>query len=245
MPSANRSSAPSNCWRNCGKVNRAALSGETGQRGYLITLDRRYLAPYLTGREQIEPSLDRIRGLLGEDATPRQTELVDQIDALARAKFDEMSGSVQLLEDGRLLDARRAVLTDEGVETMERLGRAIAELGGHRERDSRRAHYRSGPLGGARSAVARRAAGAADPGHAGRCKACRSRRSRRGRGRAGGRRERSARPGRPARARAQPQGQEPLRGYSRDRSDERARQTRSEGSHRQHRPAHSRAADRA
>ncbi|WP_421993220.1 sensor histidine kinase [Qipengyuania sp.] len=110
------------------KVNRAALSGETGQRGYLITLDRRYLAPYLTGREQIEPSLDRIRGLLGEDATPRQTELVDQIDALARAKFDEMSGSVQLLEDGRLLDARRAVLTDEGVETMERLGRAIAEL---------------------------------------------------------------------------------------------------------------------
>lgn len=110
------------------RINRAALNGETGQRGYLITLDRRYLAPYQIGREQIGPSLDRIRTLIGDNATPRQTELIDQIDALARAKFDEMATSVELLENGRLLDARRAVLTDEGVETMERLGRAIAEM---------------------------------------------------------------------------------------------------------------------
>ena len=42
------------------QVNRSVLSGETGQRGYLITLDRRYLAPYQAGREQIDPALDRI-----------------------------------------------------------------------------------------------------------------------------------------------------------------------------------------
>ena len=110
------------------QVNRAALSGETGQRGYLITLDRRYLAPYQAGREQIGPSLDRIRALLGDDTTARQTQLIDRIDALARTKFDEMATGVRLLEDGRLLDARREVLTDEGVETMERLTRAIAEM---------------------------------------------------------------------------------------------------------------------
>ncbi|ASP29205.1 histidine kinase [Qipengyuania flava] len=110
------------------QVSRSALSGETGQRGYLITLDRRYLAPYQAGREQIDPALERIRELIGDDATARQTELIDQIDALARAKFDEMAGGVRLLEDGRLLDARRAILTDEGVETMERLNRAIAEM---------------------------------------------------------------------------------------------------------------------
>nr|WP_255704246.1 CHASE3 domain-containing protein [Erythrobacter sp. SN021] len=109
-------------------VNNAALNGETGQRGYLITLDRRYLSPYQIGREQIDPALDRIRALIGDEATPRQTELIDQIDALARAKFDEMAASVELLENGQLLDARRAVLTDEGVETMERLSRAIAEM---------------------------------------------------------------------------------------------------------------------
>ena len=110
------------------RVNRAALNGETGQRGYLITLDRRYLRAYQEGSEQIEPALDKLRELLGDQATARQEELLDEIDALSRAKFDEMEASVILLEDGRLLDARRAVLTDEGQETMERLRRSINEM---------------------------------------------------------------------------------------------------------------------
>ena len=110
------------------RVDTAALNGETGQRGYLITLDRRYLEPYRQGREQIEPALRRLRSLLAENATTRQEELLDQIDALARAKFSEMESNVVLLEDGRLLDARRAVLTDEGQETMERLRRSLDEM---------------------------------------------------------------------------------------------------------------------
>ena len=110
------------------RIGRATLNGETGQRGYLITLDRRYLVPFETGQEQIDPALDRLRALLEGIATPRQTELVDEIEALARAKFREMNESVAMVEEGRLLDARRAVLSDEGVETMERLGRAIGEM---------------------------------------------------------------------------------------------------------------------
>lgn len=110
------------------RISRATLNGETGQRGYLITLDRRYLVPFETGREQIDPALDRLRASMDLGATPRQTELVDEIEALARAKFREMGESVALVEQGRLLDARRAVLTDEGVETMERLARAIREM---------------------------------------------------------------------------------------------------------------------
>lgn len=109
-------------------IYRAVLNGETGQRGYLITLDRRYLEPYQAGREQLDPSLETMRRLLGDSATPRQIELLDEIDALARSKFAEMGDTVALLEDGRLLEARRAVLSDEGVETMERLRRAIREM---------------------------------------------------------------------------------------------------------------------
>ena len=110
------------------QVEVAALNAETGQRGYLITLDRRYLASYEEGSEQIEPTLRRLRVLLNGQTTVRQEELLDQIDALARAKFDEMERSVLLVQDGRLLDARRAVLSDEGQEAMERLRRAIEEM---------------------------------------------------------------------------------------------------------------------
>ena len=110
------------------EVEYAALNAETGQRGYLITLDRRYLSSYQQGSEQIEPSLRRLRDLLGDETTVRQAELLDQIDSLARAKFSEMEESVMLIEDGRLLDARRSILSDEGQEAMERLRRAVDEM---------------------------------------------------------------------------------------------------------------------
>ena len=109
-------------------VNWAALNAETGQRGYLITLDRRYLRSYLMGREQIDPTLKRLRDLIGPQATERQSELLDRIDMLAAQKFEELDESVSLLEQGRLLDARREVLSDQGQETMEQLRRTIGEM---------------------------------------------------------------------------------------------------------------------
>jgi two-component sensor histidine kinase/CHASE3 domain sensor protein len=111
--------------RNAGN---AALNAETGQRGYLITLDRRYLEPYQTGSTQYQPALDRLRQSLGEDAPARQIQLLDRIENLTQAKFAEMDESVALLRDGALLDARRQVLSDQGQEVMVRLRQAIGEM---------------------------------------------------------------------------------------------------------------------
>ena len=109
-------------------VGSAALNAETGQRGYLITLDKRYLEPYETGRAQYQPALDRLRQSLGEDGTVRQLQLLDRIENLTQAKFAEMDESVALLRDGALLDARRQLLSDEGQEVMVRLRQAIREM---------------------------------------------------------------------------------------------------------------------
>lgn len=109
-------------------VNRIAVNAETGQRGYFITLDRRYLAPYLVSREQYRPNLERLRDLMGQDAAPRQRELLDEIDRLSTAKFAEMDETVEQIRAGGLLEVRRRFLTDEGQDVMERLRRAVAEL---------------------------------------------------------------------------------------------------------------------
>tara|TARA_R110002072_G_scaffold242564_10_gene401425 strand:- start:5142 stop:6422 length:1281 start_codon:yes stop_codon:yes gene_type:complete len=109
-------------------VSQAVLNAETGQRGYLITLDRRYLESYLAGREQIDPALARLDASLADDATARQQELFDRIETLTAAKFAELDSSVRLLDNGRLIDARRAVLSDAGHETMARLRRSINEM---------------------------------------------------------------------------------------------------------------------
>ena len=109
-------------------VGHAAINAETGERGYFITLDRRYLAPYRLGRDQYRPSLDRLHRLIGETATPRQRELLTEIDQLSSAKFDEIEDSVGMIGRGELVAAQTRFLSDEGQEVMDRLRRALNEM---------------------------------------------------------------------------------------------------------------------
>ena len=110
-------------------IQRAALRAETGQRGYLITLDRRYLDPYREGRGDLGPAIERLDELVSPGATERQSELLLQIEQQAAAKLADLDTNVELLEDGELLEARRRVLSDEGQEAMQALESAITELG--------------------------------------------------------------------------------------------------------------------
>lgn len=109
-------------------IGQAALNAETGQRGYMLSLDRRYLAPYFAGRDRIEPSLRNLRRLVARDASPRQAQLLERIEALSRAKFAELAQGVALVDRGDLIEARRLVLTDEGQLAMERLRSAVREM---------------------------------------------------------------------------------------------------------------------
>lgn len=109
-------------------LNRALLNAETGQRGYMITLDQRYLAPYFAGRDRYRPSLERLRTRISADATPRQMALMDEIESLSETRFAEMRDVVALLDARELMEARRRVLTDEGQEAMDRLRRSFREI---------------------------------------------------------------------------------------------------------------------
>ena len=109
-------------------ITRAALNGETGQRGYLLTLDRRYLESYLAGREQYRPAVARLRELVGEDATTRQSQLLDEIENLSESKFAEMRETVELVERRQVIEAQRRLLDNEGAEVMARLRRATREM---------------------------------------------------------------------------------------------------------------------
>jgi len=109
-------------------VSRSALNAETGQRGYLITLDRRYLQPYFLGREQFRPAMTKLRELIGDTPTGRQEELLDEMENLGDAKFAEIEQSIGLIERGDRIGAQRLVLTDEGQEAMERLRLSVREL---------------------------------------------------------------------------------------------------------------------
>src|SRR5690606_22485808 len=94
----------------------------TGQRGYFITLDRRYLGPYLAAREVYRPALDRL-AVLTRDSPTRVQQLHAETARLVEAKFAEMDQVVAQIERGELIAAQQRILSDEGQEVMDRLRR--------------------------------------------------------------------------------------------------------------------------
>ncbi|MEO5587443.1 MAG: CHASE3 domain-containing protein [Novosphingobium sp.] len=114
---------------------RDTVNAETGQRGYFITLDRRYLAPYQAAELRYPQVLGRLKTLTSEGDNPRRAALVTRIAQLTHQQFAELGRNVALVQRGDLVEARRAILTDTGQETMERLRLTVGEL-----EDAERAH---------------------------------------------------------------------------------------------------------
>ncbi|MGH8677494.1 MAG: sensor histidine kinase [Burkholderiales bacterium] len=109
-------------------VNRAMINAETGQRGYLITIDNRYLGPYRLARSSYPTALRRVEALASSTADARQLELLAQVRQLSQARFAELDETVALISQGNIDDARRRILTDEGKDVMDRFRVTIYEM---------------------------------------------------------------------------------------------------------------------
>lgn len=110
------------------EVERMAVNGETGQRGYFITADRRYLEPYEFGRDRAPQALARLKRLLGPVATPQQRELLARVERLSDAKWAELDGTVAQIGRGEIVAAHTRILSDEGQMAMIRLREALRDL---------------------------------------------------------------------------------------------------------------------
>jgi PAS domain S-box-containing protein len=96
---------------------------ESGQRGYLLTGDARYLTPYTAALGRIAAD----RASIGTLA-PVHPETVRQYSDLIGAKLDEMAQTIRAGESGDLAGALAIIQTDRGKETMERIRDLSADL---------------------------------------------------------------------------------------------------------------------
>ncbi|MEO5661595.1 MAG: CHASE3 domain-containing protein [Polaromonas sp.] len=99
------------------RLIRQVLDAETGQRGYLLTGDARYLEPYKTAVGGIAQNLDLMRQLF----TPHPEELGD-FDILTQhlsRKLSEMDLSVRMRKDGNEDGWKFVLTTDVGKEQMD------------------------------------------------------------------------------------------------------------------------------
>ncbi len=92
-------------------------TAETGQRGYLLTGERRYLAPYEQAVARVWARFDElIRGV----RTPAQQERLGALRPLIEAKLQELAETVELRTQG-LENALAVVRTDRGQRLMEEI----------------------------------------------------------------------------------------------------------------------------
>ena len=108
------------------KLLQHMLDAETGQRGYLLTGEPRYLAPYNAAISEVNQNLDFLRQLF----TPYETQLAE-FGIMSRhvsRKLAEMDLSVRMRSEGKE-DAWKFVLTtDVGQEQMEAIRKQSAKL---------------------------------------------------------------------------------------------------------------------
>ena len=101
---------------------------ETGQRGFLITGEDRYLEPYNAALVQSDQILKAVRELTRDN--PNQQRRLDALEPLVAGKVAELKETIDLRRDPikGFEAARQAVLTDKGKGLMDGIRKVLGDM---------------------------------------------------------------------------------------------------------------------
>ncbi|MDP9902240.1 CHASE3 domain-containing protein [Variovorax ginsengisoli] len=100
---------------------------ETGQRGFIITGDDSYLAPYSAAVEEMPASFATLRHLL--DDSPAQATRLTTLEGLIRDKLDELGAVIVLRRTRGFQSASHSIVEGRGKLLMDEVRRETAEIG--------------------------------------------------------------------------------------------------------------------
>jgi PAS domain S-box-containing protein len=114
---------------------------ETGQRGYLLTGEERYLEPYLEAAARVDDSIARLKAITIGNGIRR--EHLGQIEQASAAKFAELEETIKLRRDQGFQAALDVVKAGRGIALMKELRDRIGEMtaGEEAQRQLRRADF--------------------------------------------------------------------------------------------------------
>ncbi len=108
------------------------LDAETGQRGYLLTGENRYLEPYDNAVTRIDSHIQNLSRLTADN--PREQAKVAQLGSLAHQKLDELQETIALARAGHVDQARAVVLSDRGRLLMNETRQVLESMQGDENR---------------------------------------------------------------------------------------------------------------
>jgi methyl-accepting chemotaxis protein len=104
----------------------ALQDAETGQRGYIITGEERYLEPYQTGTTLVNQTIQNLRRLTADN--PNQQRRLDSVEPLTAGKIGELKETIDLRRGKGFDAALQVIRTDKGKKLMDDIRKVVAEM---------------------------------------------------------------------------------------------------------------------
>jgi methyl-accepting chemotaxis protein len=108
------------------EVRSLLKDAETGERGYAITGEQRFLEPYNNASAGLFPALQALRQLTSD--SPVQQRRIDDLDGPVRAKLQEIKEIVDLRTSGGFDAVRAAIAADRGQQTADQIRARLDEI---------------------------------------------------------------------------------------------------------------------
>jgi signal transduction histidine kinase len=99
---------------------------ETGQRGYLLTHDARYLEPFTAGEARVDGEVQALQALVSDD--PKQSARLEQLRSIVQTKLSELRATITVARRGELDIAINRVRSNEGKQAMDAARALLAQM---------------------------------------------------------------------------------------------------------------------
>jgi methyl-accepting chemotaxis protein len=99
---------------------------ETGQRGFVITGDAKYLEPYERAVKTSPESLRKVRRLIAD--RPDQLNRVSDLEVALRDKLEELRTTISVRRNKGFDAAREAIVQADGKASMDRMRAIVARM---------------------------------------------------------------------------------------------------------------------
>jgi methyl-accepting chemotaxis protein len=108
------------------EVRSALKDAETGQRGFLLTGEERYLEPYNAGVEAVDGDIQDLRELTADNSS--QQKLTARLRPVVASKLAELAETIAMRKQGNERAALEIVRSDRGKKAMEEARRIMAQM---------------------------------------------------------------------------------------------------------------------
>jgi signal transduction histidine kinase/ActR/RegA family two-component response regulator len=113
--------------RDLSKIKIELIDLETGQRGFIITGEQKYLEPYNKSFAVVQDNISHLRKLTSDNKS--QTKRIDLINELVNLNLKELNKTILLRsEENGFQKAKEVISTDEGKKIMDKIRTLIKEI---------------------------------------------------------------------------------------------------------------------